>query len=147
MTLLEKIIEGTKIKYLGQDYKVLGKATYSTRNEPDSIYVKILLEGHHVLVVVPDEMAYFGVNKGHLHEFDLFEEIVIYHGQKLQQVNHDYQVRLSLEFGSPSEVEGNVEYWDYEVDDTIVSIAELEGIRERADVVAKYISFDDIEVN
>ena len=146
MSLLEKIVEGSTIKYSEQNYKVLGKAIYSTRNDPGSTYAKILLEGHYVLVIVPDEMAYLGVNKGRIPEFDSFSDVVVYQGQKLQQVNHDYQVRLSLEFGSPSDVEDNVEFWDYEIDDTIISIAEVEGTKERADVVAKYIAFDDLEV-
>lgn len=146
MSTLSKIVEGSTIRYSGQSYRVLGKALYSTRNDPDSTYAKILLEDHCVLVIVPDEMAYFGVNKGHISEFDSFNDFVVYQGQKLRQVNHDYQVRLSLEFGSPSEVEGNVEFWDYEIDDTIISIAEIEETKERADVVAKYIAFDDFEV-
>jgi hypothetical protein len=146
MSLLEKIVESSTIKYLGQSYRVLGKAIYSTRNDPDSTYVKVLLENHHILVIVPDEMAYFGVNKGCISEFDSFSDIIFYQGQKLTKVNHDYQVRLSLEFGSPTEVEGNVEFWDYEIDDTIISIAEIEGTKERADVVAKYIEFEDFDV-
>jgi hypothetical protein len=146
MSLLEEIIEDRSIKFDGQSYKILGKAMYSTRDDPDTTYAKILLENHHVLVIVPDEMVYFGINKGHLNEFDSFATIALYDGKQLQQVNHDYQIRLRLDFGSLSEVEGNVEFWDYEIDDTIISIAEIEGTKERADVVAKYISFDDIEV-
>jgi len=146
MSLLKKIVEGSSILYGDKSYQVLGKGTYSTRNDPDSTYAKILLEGHYVLVIVPDEMIYFGINKGRLPEFDAFNDAVIYDGKQLKQVNHDYQIRLSVEFGSPTEVEGNVEFWDYEDDDTIISVAETEGVRDRADVVAKYISFDDVTV-
>ena len=146
MLLLEKIIEGSSVVYEDQAYKVIGKALYSTRNEPNSTYAKILLDNHYVLVIAPEEMIYFGITEGRLSEFDSFDETVSYNGQEFQQVNHDYQVRLNIEFGSPSEVEGDVEFWDYEADDLIISIAEATDNKERADVVAKYISFDDVEV-
>ena len=148
MSLLEKIVVGSKIKIKcsEQEFEVLGKATYVTRNEPDSKYIKVLLDRHHVLVIVPDEMAYLGVNKGRIPEFDALDDMLIYQGQQLQQVNHDYQIRLSVEFGSPSKIEGNVEFWDYEDGEMIISIAELEGTKERADVVAKYIALDDIDI-
>ena len=151
IALMEKIAEGTFVRLSGNSYKVLGKAIYSTRNDPESKYAKMLLEGHHVLVIAPDEMAYFGINKGHLSEFDSFEKIVEYDGKKLKQTNADYQIRISLEFGSPSEVEGNVLFWDYEpIDDSddglIISVGEDESTKERADVVARFIEFDEIEV-
>ena len=146
MSLAGKIVEGSVIKFSDTDYKVLGKATYSTRNEPDSIYIKVLLEGHHVLVIVPDEMIYFGVNKGRIPEFDSYGETVNYQGKQFKQVNHDHQIRLDLEFGSRTEVEGNVEFWDYEEGNIIISIAVNEWTHEREDVFAKYISFDDIVV-
>jgi hypothetical protein len=146
MLLMEKIVEGSSIRFEDETYKVVGRAAYSTRNEQGSTYTKIFLEGHHVLVIVPDEMIYFGVNKGHLPEFDSFGDAAEYDGKTLSQVNHDYQIRLSLDFGSPVVAEGNVEFWDYEAEGIIVSVAKVDGTNERADVVAKYISFDEIEV-
>ena len=147
MSILDKIIKGSSVVYSGREYKVLGKATYTTRKDPDSTYAKILLEDHHVLVIVPDEMIYFGKNEGQLSEFDSLDKIVQYNGQQFEQVNHDYQLRRDVEFGSPVEVEGDVEFWDYEVGESIISVAKTGDGEERADVVAKYISFDDIEVN
>jgi len=147
MSLLERITENSTIIYKGKKYKVLGKALYTTQNDPESVYVKMLLEGHHVLVVSPeDKMAYFGKNEGRLASFDSFGASIDFNGKKFEYVNRDYQMVLKIEFGFPLDIEGEVEYWDYEAEDIIVSIAVVSRTKERADVVAEYITFDDIEV-
>jgi len=146
MSLLEKIVEGSSVVYAEQEYKVLGKAFYTTENEPDSSYAKVLLDNHQVLVIAPGEMIYFGHNRGRLLEFDSFGKRVTFDGKQYQQVNHDFQKLIKIEFGSPNEVEGDVEFWDYEIDESIISVAEAAGTKERADVVGKYISFDDVSV-
>lgn len=144
---LNEIIEGSRIVIGNVEYQVLGKTFYVTEKAPDDSYAKILLNGHNVLVVSPsDEIAYFGKNEGHLLEFDGYPESVIYDGLKYEMVNHDYQIVTSIEFGSPLDVEGEVEYWDYEVDDMIISIAVTSRTKKRADVVARYLAFDQISV-
>ncbi|GHU40027.1 hypothetical protein FACS1894190_06410 [Spirochaetia bacterium] len=145
---LKQIIEGSTIGYDGKKYKVLGKAVYTTKNDPLSIYAKILLENHHVLVIAPaDNIAYFGKNVGELSEFSTFAQNVSYQGKEYSRKDSDYQIVLNLEFGSPIEVEGEVKFWDYEVDDEIISIAIVSMDKTRADVVAKYISFSDLTVS
>lgn len=147
MTLLDEIIEGASIKINGDEYKVLGKGFYVTQGDPESSYAKILLEDHHVLVLVPSEkVAYFGKNVGRLTEFDLYPSEVEYEGKSYKQMNHDYQIATCIEFGSPLEVEGEVEFWDYEVENLIISVAVVSRDKKRADVVAQYISYDDINV-
>lgn len=147
MNLLKKITVNSVIEYSERKYRVLGKVIYATQNDPSSIYVKILLEGHHVLVIVPaDKIAYFGENVGELSEFNLFPQNVKFRDRQYTQVNSDYQIVLGIEFGSPLEVEGEVEFWDYEADDEIISIAVVSRNKTRADVVAKYISFNDINI-
>jgi hypothetical protein len=148
MNIVERIVEGSSVVIGGKSYKVLGKALYATQNDPESIYAKVLLENHYVLVLIPlDEVAYFGRNEGGVPEFDGFKKVVHFRGKEFKQVNHDYQIVLRVEFGSPLDVEGEVEFWDYEADNLIISVAVVSRNKERADVIANYISFSDIEIH
>ena len=144
---LNKVVEGSNIVIDNLSYKVLGKTFYVTEKDCSETYAKILLNDHNVLVVsLSDGVAYFGENKGRLVEFDGYPETVNYDGAKYEKVSHDYQIVTKIEFGSPLEVEGEVEYWDYEADDKIISIAVVSRTKERADIVARYLSFDQILV-
>lgn len=144
---LNKVVEGSNIVIDNLSYKVLGKTFYVTEKDCSETYAKILLNDHNVLVVsLTDGVAYFGKNKGRLIEFDGYPETVNYDGAKYEKVSHDYQIVTKIEFGSPLEVEGEVEYWDYEADDKIISIAVVSRTKERADIVARYLSFDQILV-
>lgn len=144
---LNKVVEGSNIVIDNLSYKVLGKSFYVTEKDCSETYAKILLNDHNVLVVsLTDGVAYFGKNKGRLVEFDGYPETVNYDGAKYEKVSHDYQIVTKIEFGSPLEVEGEVEYWDYEADDKIISIAVVSRTKERADIVARYLSFDQILV-
>ena len=85
--------------------------------------------------------------EGTLPEFNQYGEKVSYNGKSFEQVNHDYQMVVCIDFGNPLEVEGEVEFWDYENDSDIISVAVVSRSKVRADVVAKYISFDDIVIS
>jgi hypothetical protein len=147
MSIEAKIVENSSVVINGTSYKVLGKAEYATQNDENSTYLKILLEDHFVLVLVPsEEIAYFGRNEGRLTEFDGQKDFVSFKNKKYKQVNHDYQVVINLAFGSPLTVEGEVEFWDYEVDNSIISVAVVSRTKERADVVAEYITYSDIDI-
>ena len=140
MTLLEKINENSILKILEDEYKVLGKTFYVTEKEPDVMYAKILLNNHYVLVVSPeDRIIYFGKDVGTIADFSGFNEQVNYDQNIYYQVNHDYQIVVSIEFGSPIKVEGEVEFWDYEYEDNVISVAVNSRTKSRADVIAKYI--------
>ena len=144
---LSQIIEGCHIVIDNVKYQVLGKTFYVTEKAPNDFYVKILLNDHNVLVVSPsDEIAYFGKNEGHIQEFDGYPETVVYKGLKYELINHDYQIVTCIEFGLPLDVEGEVEYWDYEVNDMIISVAVTSRQKIRADVIAHYLTFDQIFV-
>lgn len=148
MNILDKITEGCTILVENVKYKVLSKVLYVTQNDPEAIYAKMILEGHNILVISPkDEIAYFGINEGALPEFSQYGEKVLYKGKSFEQVNHDYQMVVSIEFGSPLDVEGEVEFWDYENDSDIISVAVVSRGKARADVVAKYISLEDIVID
>lgn len=147
MMLLNKIIEGCSVRINGEKYRVLGKTLYVTQKEPESLYAKILLDDHQVLVLAPsDKVAYFGKNVGKLTEFDFYPLEVEFGRKVYKQINHDYQITTNIEFGSPLEVEGEVEFWDYEVEDLIISVAVVSRDKKRADVVAQYILYNEIEV-
>lgn len=147
MDLLNKIIEDSSIIVEGKEYKVLGKGYYVTQKEPNVLYAKILLPNHYVLVISPsDSIAYFGQNRGLIEEFNSFDDKVYYNNKCFEQVNHDYQILIHLLFGSPLEVEGEVEFWDYECDNEIISIAEVSRNKLRADVIAQYIDYANIDV-
>lgn len=153
MNLADKIVENSDVVIDGKAYKVLGKALYNTQDVPETTYYKILFEDHFVLVIVPsEEITYFGKNMGLVKEFETcpFESCprtVKYLGKMYTQKTHDHQVLLELLFGSQHEVEGNVEFWDYEtIENDIISLAIDKCTSKRADVVGRYISLDEIEV-
>ena len=147
-TIIEKITEGSTLVIKDKPYKVLGKALYATQSEPEITYAKVLLEEHNVLVLIPsDNIIYLGHNEGRIPEFDSFKKTVRFAGKEFKQVAHDYQLVSRVEFGSLLDVEGEVEFWDYEADDSIVSVAVVSRNKERADIVAKYLSLSDIEVH
>lgn len=148
MSILDRITEGCTISVANEKYKVLSKVLYVTQNEPQSVYAKMILDDHNILVVSPqDEIAYFGKNEGTLPEFNQYGEKVLYNGKSYEQVNHDYQIVVGIKFGNPLDVEGEVEFWDYENDRDIISIAVVSRNKVRADVVARYISIDDIVIS
>ncbi len=147
MNIIEKISNGSSILLDGKSYSVLGKGYYVTQTDTNSMYAKILLNDHYVLVISPsDNIAYFGQNKGRLSEFDRCDSEIVFNGKKFIKVNEDYQIMVKLSFGSPLEVEGEVVFWDYEFGDEIISVAVVSRTKERADVVGRYIKTSDIQI-
>jgi hypothetical protein len=148
MKLLDKIKLNSTIYYGKQKFKVLGKSCYTTQKTPNLIYAKILLDNHFVLILVPsDSVAYLGQNLGEIKEFNTYPSKVVYNGKLFRCINSDYQIVLKLYFGSPIEVEGEVEFWDYESNESdIISVAVSSREGKRADVVAKYIDYYQIVV-
>lgn len=147
MNILEKIVEGCKITIKDKQYNVYGKTLYVTKNEPNNVYSKILLEDSNVLVIIPkEEIAYFGKNLGRIENFNSFNDVVEYNEKKYSLVNHDYQIVLKVEFGNILELEGEVEFWDYEIDNSVISVGIVSRDRKRADVLAEYIPLSDIKV-
>lgn len=147
MNLLDRIIDGSAIEVENHKHTVLGKGYYVTQSDFKTVYAKVLLDNHYVLVVSPsDSIAYYGKNYGKLAEFDSLNNIVTFNGKNFKKVNSDYQIMTRLAFGSPLEVEGEVMYWDYEADEDIISIAVVSRTQERADVIAKYVDLENIKI-
>ncbi len=147
MDIIEKITDGSSVVIGDKTYKVLGKAWYATQEDTKTKYVKVLLENHYVLVLMPsDNIAYLGHNEGKIAAFDGFGEAIKFSGREHKRVAHGYQIVLEIEFGSPLEVEGECEFWDYEAEDSLVGIAVLSRNKKRADILANYVDFSDIKV-
>lgn len=147
MVFLDKIQINSSIQVFKHIYTVVGTAIYVTEKNPEMEYAKILLNDHNVLVVSPDDgIAYIGKNVGHICEFDGFPESVYFKGVQYNKVANDYQILTQILFGSPLDIEGEVQYWDYEAGNCIISTAITSRKKERADVVGQYISLNDIEI-
>lgn len=147
MDLIDKIVEGCSVVVKDKKYQVLGKAFYVSQDEPNSGYAKVLLGDHYVLVLPLDgDEAHAGKDEGKIDAFDSFGSEAIFDGKTYKLVSHDYQIVTKIDFGDPLEVEGEVEYWDYEADNSRVSVAVVSRTKKRADVVAEFIPFGDIRV-
>jgi hypothetical protein len=85
-----------------------------------------------------------GKNGGFLKSFDSLDEEVVFNEILYKKVNHDMQILKEVIFGK--DVEGDVEFWDYEGNDgNIISIA-VDELGKHQDVVAKYINLEDIMI-
>lgn len=148
--VIEKISEGSKIKIKGVVYSVLTKSIYSPLSDTKQTYAKIVLSGHNVLVIVPylDFICLghvenvFGTGKD-------FPSSINYNGIELTKLDEDYQIVRNLVFGDPMIAEGEVYYADYgnEDSDLSVSLGLISRTNERADIVQKLLSIEDIEVD
>jgi len=154
MNKLEKIISEIKkdivITIDSREHKVLAKAKYVTQKSPDNFYFKILLSDHYVLVIAPaDEFISFGRNVGDSGVVEPFADIVKYNNEEYKKIIKDYQIMVNLEFGSPIEIEGEVEFWDYECisdESKIISVGYIKRTGERADIIGKVISIDNLNI-
>lgn len=128
-----------------EEHEVVGKGIYSSRGDPTGKIIKIFLQDHKSLLIIPDtKTAYFGVDKGEIKEFNGFPDKTIYNGKEMKMANHDYQIEDSVEFGH---TEGECEFWDYEGEDEtmFVSVAILASNNKRSDVELTLIDINDIE--
>ena len=150
-TLLNSISADSTLSIHGKLYQVTGKAIYTTKSEPDSLYTKIFLEGHKVLVFIPDEnLIYFGTDKGNIGDDFISKDTFIYQNETYKKTAEDQQIVTKIEFGDPRSVEGEVKFWDFEntEDETkLISLAVCKQSGERADVVADVINLSDIVIN
>ena len=145
--LLKSITPGKLISIKGKTLKARAKSVYVAQSQPLISYTKIFMEEHHVLVICSKEkFAYFGKDVGSIGFAPPFQKNITYKGLTYQLISHDYQIVTCLEFGDPLETEGEVEYWDYQSDNYLLSIAVIKRNNKRSDIVAQIISPDDIRV-
>ncbi len=147
---INKIGKGTKLLINGKTYSIDAKAKYVTQKNPREWYVKIFLHGHYALVMSPsDDFIYFGKDVGSIGIDEPFNKQIVYDKKKYSLIGEDYQIMINLEFGSPLTTEGEVEFWDYVCstdENKIISIGIIKRTAKRADIVARVISLDDIQL-
>ena len=148
--LIEKITNKSKLNIFGQIFNVKAKARYIAVQNPENEYYKIFLNSHNVLVLSPiDNFVYFGTDVENIGLESPFEKEIEYNNKKYELINEDYQILVKLEFGSPLETEGEVEFWDYQCEDNqdeLISIGIVKRTNKRADIVAKIISIEEIKI-
>lgn len=148
--LIERINEGSEIRIRGDVYSALTKTIYSPLSDTNQTYAKFVLSGHKVLVIVPylDFICLghvenvFGAGKE-------FPDSITYKDIVLTKLDEDYQIVRNLVFGDPMIAEGEVFYADYGNDnsDVSVSLGLISRTNERADIVQKILSIEDIKVS
>jgi hypothetical protein len=137
---LEKLFENpsdkTSLLVKGKSKSIKGMAKYSSVNS-GSDYIKISFDDDSLLIIIPNE-----------------EELsfsVVYKGKKYELVvGDDYQFCLRLFVGKPNkDIEGEVKFSDYvceDDEDEMLSLGWIVYSGERADVLARSIGIEDVEI-
>lgn len=148
--LVEQIDKSSVVAIRGYRYPVLGKSNYVGASRPSEVYTKVFLAEKRVLVFLPhDDLAYFGRDVGSVGIEPPFQNQIEYGGESYQLVENDYQIVIQLEFGAPLQVEGEVEFWDFEsvgVPEKLISIAVVQRTQSRSDILAKKICCQDVNL-
>jgi|GEM_PF-3173482 len=134
-----------KITIGKEQHTCIGQAIISSKGNPESKQIKYFFENGKSLLIIPDEnIAYLGINHGQIKEFDNFPPEVIFNGEKMKQVNADYQIEVEKIFGW---TEGECQFWDYESNDEnmFISTAILTKTNQRADVILNRIDTNSIK--
>lgn len=147
INLVNSIKEGSRVQIGDSIFVPKAKAIYATVSNPESWYAKVLFDQHRVLVVSPhdDYMAY-GTIKESLECNVPGPTVLSYDGDNYQKEVDDYQIVLSLDFGNPLEIEGEVLFSDYTSGDKVISIGVIARTGERADMFGSVISIEDVKV-
>lgn len=148
--LIDQITENSTIHVCGEKHFVKSKTFYVTEGEQANWYAKMVFEDHSILVIAPfDEFMYFGRIENIFGDGESFPEEITYKGIKFAKVAEDYQIVKQLVFGSPTVAEGEVVYADYssdEADEVVLSLAVVSRTKNRADVIARVVELNDIEL-
>ena len=149
MKKLLNLSQNQKIKINDKEYEVISKTIYMTQSSTDE-YIKYILSGHNILVVIPtDEMIYLGHIVDQFETEQNFSNEIVYENHKFEKVASDYQVVKCVEFGNPQEVEGEVVWADYACDDVpevYISCAYVPKTKQRADIVGRILEINDIKI-
>lgn len=151
MVSFDLVSQGDIIIVLGKKKKVVSKVKYISEKAVSDIYYKIIFDDHSILVGSLDQsMLYYGSIISPLKEYSSpFPESIIYNSENYQLQSDDYQIVLEVCFGNPLAVEGEVHFADYVCrsdSKKYISLALVSRTGERADVYAKCINLDDLEL-
>lgn len=148
--LIRAITKNSTVVVKGQPYKPIGKATYVTQSAPQTRYVKVFMEGHFALVISPDDnFMYFGRDLGNIGDGLPSTQEFTYTGETYKKTAEDYQIVISLNFGDPNLIEGEVVFWDFESvenPDHVISLGLVQRTKQRADIVAEVLREEDVSV-
>ncbi|MEI6053981.1 MAG: hypothetical protein WCQ49_01290 [Candidatus Saccharibacteria bacterium] len=147
---IESLVEGIKINILGKEYVAIGCVDYVALGRPTTVHTKVFFDDKQVLVIsASSNFACFGKDLGAITENDDFAKSIFYKGDNYEFQNSDYQKVKCVRFGSPVDLEGEVEYWDYQGSDNPklqISFAKIPRTGERSDVVAIELSEDEFYI-
>ena len=145
--LISKIEFGTGVTVCGESHFAKTKTVYVTEHELEKWYVKVVFEDHSILVISPfDDFMYYGRINNVFGKGDQFPDSLSYEGVYFHKEAEDYQIVKKVVFGDLLMAEGEVSYADYSSDDVIISLAVVSRTQKRADVIAKVITLQDVEL-
>jgi len=137
------------VEIKGNRYKAVGMAAYVTQSNDSDIYYKVFFEGHYALVVVPsDGFMYFGKDVGSISEAFPPPEKINHSKLGYRQSVKDYQIVKEIIFGNILDIEGEVEFVDYECSEDeskIISVGRVVRTKKRADIVAEVIEIGEVK--
>lgn len=146
--LIASIAKNKDISVQKTRYNIKGAALYSTAHFPDDSYYKVAFENHVGLLIVPSiNQIFFTTSletaKG-ISDEQVGTQEVEYGNKTYHAVNaNDYQFVRKIISGSPSDIEGECAFSDYEDEGTpptMLSLGWISYTKKRADVFAKQIS-------
>jgi len=146
----------TKITINGKEKTIRGMVLLSTKNYPDSSYIKTMFtDGSFLLIMIQDKELYYADKLiGNLESVEDDEigrlENIKYQNKVYKLANkNDYQYVLRRYIGGPQDVEGEVRFSDYFSEGEpkeILSLGWLSETSERADANCKILDIEDIEI-
>ncbi len=140
--LLDDLRNVSDIEIGSIKYKIFAGAKYVTQNNRDNEYYKIFLSEKSVIVIsLIDNLVSFGCDVGKIDEIDLNCDEIDYRNKIFRMIDHDNQMLDSVIFGNSSDVEKEVEFWDYLSNDStsIISVG-VDDNKKRCDVISDIIS-------
>lgn len=148
--LIDALKQEQQISVCGEAHTVKTKTLYVTQGELNNWYAKVVFEDHSILVIAPyDDFMYFGRIHNVFGSGANFPDELLYEGKTFKKSAEDYQIVKQLVFGDPLTAEGEVVYADYSSDedeDAVISLAVVSRTKVRADVVARAVTMEDIEL-
>lgn len=153
--LLINPLANTILSVLGKRKKIKAMARFTSKNYPQSQYIKIVFDDHSFLfLVLSDKEIHYSdkyIIKTGIPDEDIGEkEIVHYLGETYKLVNKDdYQFCLQLYVGSPLDIEGECRFSDYfpvSGEKEYLSLGWVVRTGKRVDINAKIIRLEDVKI-
>ncbi len=146
--LIKNLLQGSIIEINNKKYEVKTKTFYTIEEDNNVSYVKCELSSNKVLVIIPeDNYMYIGEVIKNMKYEQKDSETIFYQNEKYKKTGDGHQIVVKIEFGNENEIEGKCEFEDYEYEGKVISLGILTDKKERADVFAEVINFEDIKIS